>query len=71
MSHEVTFRVPLRPVGRSDVEFVVKQNGKKFGELKISQGALVWFSRNSPKGHRVGWERFDEFMRGRPSKETR
>lgn len=71
MSHGVAFRVPLRPLGRSDVEFVVRQNGEKFGELRISRGSLVWFPRNSPKGHKVGWERFDEFMRGCPPEETR
>lgn len=71
MSHTLAFSVPLRPVGRSDVQFVVRQDGEKFGELRISRGSLVWFPRNSPNGHRVGWERFDEFMRDRPSKETR
>lgn len=71
MSHTVDFRVPLRPLGRSDVEFVVRQNDEKFGVLRISRGSLVWFPRNSPKGRRVGWERFDEFMRGRPAQETR
>jgi hypothetical protein len=71
MAHEVTFSVPPRILGKSDIEFVVKTDGDKFGTLRISKGALVWFPRNGVKGRKVSWPRFDAFMEGMPLKELR
>lgn len=71
MAHQVTFSVPFRTLGKTDIEFVVKENGKKFGTLRISKGALVWFPRNGVKGRKVGWARFDTFMASKPKRERR
>lgn len=71
MAHEVTFSVPARTLGKTDIEFVVKRNGEKFGTLRISKGALVWYPRNGVKGRRIGWEVFDSYMVGKPKREVR
>mgnify|MGYP001351137819 CR=1 FL=1 len=61
--HEVQFEVPRRPVGNADIEFVVRQNGKMFGRLKISKGSVVWLPGNKIQGYRIGWKKLDEIMR--------
>lgn len=71
MAHHVTFSVPQRTLGKSDIEFIVKRNGEKFGTLRISKGALVWFPRNGVKGRRASWRQFDDFMEGKPLRERR
>jgi len=62
MAHEVSFTIPSRTLGRSDVQFDVKLDGEKIGTLAISKGSLVWFPANTIYGHRIGWERFDKLM---------
>lgn len=61
--HEVKFTIPYRDLGKSDVEFKVKQNSETFGELKISKGSLVWFPKDTQIGHRATWAQFNKFMR--------
>ena len=71
MAHDVTFSVPQRLLGKSDIEFVVREDGEKFGTLRISKGSLVWFPRNGVKGRKIGWGRFDAFMEDKPLAELR
>jgi hypothetical protein len=71
MAHHVTFSVPVRALGKSDIEFVVKRDDEKFGTLRVSKGSLVWFPRNGVKGRKVGWEAFDTFMENKPLVEMR
>jgi len=71
MAHDVTFNVPTRLLGKSDIEFVVREDGEKFGTLRISKGSLVWFPRNGVKGRKVGWGQFDAFMEDKPLAELR
>ena len=71
MAHHVTFSVPPRTLGKSDIEFVVRRDGEKFGTLRISKGSLVWFPRNGVLGRKVGWPRFDTFMSDKPLVERR
>ena len=63
MSKRVEFTVPRRMLGRSDVEFLVKSNGAVLGTLKVSNGSLVWFPKNTKVGCRMGWEKFDKVMK--------
>ena len=53
--HKVSFNVPNRPLSHADVIFSVREDGGKFGELRISQGALVWFPKNKHIGYRLSW----------------
>ena len=61
--HKVSFNVPNRPLSHADVIFSVREDGGKFGELRISQGALVWFPKNKHIGYRLTWKKLDELFR--------
>ncbi len=63
MAHNVEFSIPSRKLGRSDVEFRVKQDGQLLGTLKVSRGSLVWFPSNTTYGYKATWERFDDLMK--------
>ena len=62
MAHDVKFSIPKRTLGTADVEFDVHRDSKMLGTLKVSKGSLVWFPSGTTYGHKVGWEKFDEFM---------
>lgn len=59
MAHHVTFEVPTRPVGFKDLVFKVRRNGSKFGELRVSQGAVVWIPAVKSKGRRLSWRQIN------------
>jgi hypothetical protein len=61
--HNLTFTVPERPVGNADIIFTVYQDGEKFGELRVSRGAAVWFPANKVKGYRLSWDQVDRLAR--------
>ncbi len=63
MAHDVRFRVPARPLGNADIEFVVDRDGERFGTLHISKGAVVWCPRDKTYGYRIGWRKLDELFR--------
>ena len=63
MSHEVTIRVPDRPIGRKDIVFSVKQDGGRFGRLKVSKGCIVWLPGSKSKGFRLSWAQLDRLAR--------
>jgi hypothetical protein len=60
--HRVTMEIPPREIKRADVSFSVRRDGKLFGTLEISNGAIVWFPANTIYGRKMGWERFHELM---------
>jgi len=60
--HDVDFSIPDRPLGRADVEFVVKRDKKIQGTLRISNGSLVWFPKGTSYGLKMGWIKFDKMM---------
>lgn len=60
MAHNVSFEIPSRPVGFKDLVFKVRRNGAKFGELRISQGAIVWIPAETSKGRRLSWQQIDD-----------
>lgn len=62
-THTVKFTLPERELGKADITFVVKKDGDKFGELKISNGSAVWFPKNGKQGYRVGWTKLEEFFK--------
>ena len=59
MAYSVQLMVPSRPLGKSDVEFIVStpDNGV-LGTLKVSKGALVWFPKKTTYGYKVTWKKF-------------
>lgn len=64
--HKVNFNLPNRPLAFADIVFTVHEDGEKFGELRISKGALVWFPKNKQIGYRLSWKQLDKkFQEGR------
>jgi hypothetical protein len=63
MAHKVVFNLPRRELGREDIEFVVEQDGKRFGTLLVSKGAVEWRPTNKVYRRRLSWARFDQAMR--------
>lgn len=60
--HDVSFEVPQRPLGKADVEFKVRADGKMMGTLTVSNGSIVWFPRGTSYGLKMRWSRFDQIM---------
>ena len=56
------FDVQAQEVRTKDVVFKIYQEGEKFGELRVSQGAVVWRGRKDKDGRKLGWRRFDRLM---------
>jgi hypothetical protein len=64
--HEVNMRLPKEQVVSADIEFSVKRNGSKLGELHVSKGNVEWWpARSKSKKKRLGWQEladlFEEF----------
>ena len=49
-------------IKKKDVVFKVYRDGRKFGELRLSQGAVVWRGRSDKIGRKIWWAKFDELM---------
>ena len=60
--HDVTFEVPERKLGRSDVKFQIKRDKETLGTMTVSKGSVVWFPKGASYGHRIRWKKFDELM---------
>jgi hypothetical protein len=58
MAYEVSFDVPARPLGKSDIRFIVRTESGVLGTLRVSKGALVWFPKKTNYGHKVPWQSF-------------
>lgn len=56
VAYKVDFEVPRRPLEFKDVRFTVQRNGKKLGELGISQGGLTWWPKYKVHGIVVNWQ---------------
>lgn len=71
MRHTVTFSVPTRDLGKADIDFLISANGKAFGKLEVSKGAIVWYPKDRTWGHKASWARFDQLMQEEPARERR
>ncbi|MBF8278257.1 MAG: hypothetical protein HW390_3330 [Candidatus Brocadiaceae bacterium] len=60
--HDVSFIVPERALGKADIEFLVKRDGKVLGRLKVSNGTIVWVPKDASYGYKMGWADFDSHM---------
>ena len=45
--HDVSFTIPERGLGKADIEFKVKRDGKALGRLRISEALWSGFQRIS------------------------
>ena len=71
MAHAVTFDLPRRDLGKSDVHFTVKVDGSIFGKLEVSKGAIVWYPKDTTWGHKMSWKSLDGEMSKYPRSERR
>jgi hypothetical protein len=55
-------------LGRADIEFKIKRNGKAFGRLRVSEGSMVWVPANKSYGYRLGWTAFDDLAQEKGDK---
>ena len=62
MAYKVTFSVPERELMHSNIEFKVHADGKLFGTLLISKGALVWRPSNKQKSFKTDWKRLASLL---------
>ncbi|MCS6866999.1 MAG: hypothetical protein NZS48_18240 [Gemmata sp.] len=60
--HDVMFSIPERQLGKADVEFTIKPDGKAFGRLKISNGTVVWVPKDKTYGYKMSWVEFDKLL---------
>jgi hypothetical protein len=52
--HGVRFSIPERELGKADIEFKIKKEGKSFGTLRVSKGSIVWLPKDTSYGHKIG-----------------
>ena len=64
MAHQLFLNVNVQdaPVGTRDVVFLVYKDDEKFGELRISKGAVVWRGKFDQYGRKLSWAKFDKLM---------
>ena len=61
--HDVSFTVPERTLGNSDIDFTVYSDDARLGVLKVSKGALVWHGANKKIQYSLAWDLFDRLAR--------
>jgi hypothetical protein len=55
-NHKIYMKQPKEVILGKDVQFLIKRNGKKLGELHLSQGNLEWVpSGSKTKTYRLRW----------------
>ena len=68
--HKVTFKIPYRELGRSDIKFKVysqevlsrRTDEQLIGTLLVSHGAIEWRSRKKQHKVKLSWQDFDKYM---------
>lgn len=68
--YDVLFDVPKRPLGNTDIGFDIKRNGSQIGRLKVHKRTIEWIPKGKPKGIRMRWRDFDEYMQAKLGKTT-
>jgi hypothetical protein len=61
-THKVTMRQSNQIEVSTDVEFVIKENGRKIGELHVSKGSIEWLPSNGRYKRRMRWSKFSQIM---------
>jgi hypothetical protein len=57
--HDVVMSRPKDQVIRADIQFSVKVDGEKLGELHVSQGNVEWWPKGNKRNkRRLSWQKF-------------
>lgn len=64
MAHKVfvDLDISMVEVEAKDIVFSIYRKRTKFGELRVSRGAIVWRGRADQLGRKLSWARFHELM---------
>ena len=55
-SHAISMKQPQEVILGKDIQFIVKRDGRKLGELHVSKGNLEWVPAGSKvKTYRLRW----------------
>lgn len=55
-SHSISMKQPQEVILGKDVQFIIKRDGRKLGELHVSKGNLEWVPAGSKvKTYRLKW----------------
>jgi hypothetical protein len=60
--HKVIMRQPNELITKADIEFIIRRNDQKLGELHVSKGGIEWVPSNKKKPYRKSWTKFAQFM---------
>ncbi len=60
--HDVTFTIPERSLGKSDLEFAVKKDSEVLGRFRVSKGGLLWIPKKQKKGLTLTWAQLGKLM---------
>jgi hypothetical protein len=68
MAHTVAVKITSHPLSREEngIDFVVDEDGSKFGELRISKGSIRWKAKGKHDHHFINWRDLDRMMRSEP-----
>jgi hypothetical protein len=64
------FSIPERQLGKADVEFTIKRDGRAFGRLKVSNGSVVWVPKDRTYGYKMTWVDFDKILQEHGTEEN-
>ena len=59
----VSYKVPPKTMNKSGVSFIIRSNGRKYGELRIGQGGLDWKKSPKKNSNDVDWKKFSDWIR--------
>ena len=60
--HEVSFKVPERPMAYKDIVFIIRRGRLKVGEMRISQGGIDWRPRKGKVIRKRTWEQIQRLL---------
>ena len=60
--HQVTFLLPERRLGKSDIEIKVRRNGLLLGRVLVSKGAVEWVPRQKQHKYKASWTKFSQLL---------
>jgi hypothetical protein len=62
-THDIEMDLPSHKVVNTDVDVVVKSDGRMLGTVMISKGSIDWRPGRASSLYTMSWERFDALMR--------
>jgi hypothetical protein len=60
--HDIEAALPAHRILNTDVQIVVKSDGRLLGELRVSKGTIDWRPGRHQYTVRLSWEKFARLM---------